>query len=153
MKLVSHLPERPGMLHATPLFDIFALLLLFFLLGPSFVLQSGVRVDPPPSRFQLERFEETLAVTLVTGAVDAPPAIYLGRDRVTAVELASRLAGLRRDGMATQAVVLLKSDENTPVKVEREIAESILEAGFRLALVGRIADAGEEFGTPAPEDE
>jgi len=150
MKLESNLPERPGLLHAMPVFDIFALLLLFFLLGPSFVLQSGVRVDPPPSRFQLERFEETLVVSLVTGATDAPPAIYLGRELVTAAELVERLATIRRDGQATQVVVLLKSDQFTPVKFEREVAETILDIGFRLALVGRLPD-GEEESQPEQE--
>lgn len=153
MKLESKLPERPGLLHATPLFDIFALLLLFFLLGPSLVLQSGVRVDPPPSRFQLERFEETLVVTLVTATLDSSPAIYLGREQVSAPELASRLTELRTDGMASQAVVLLKSDENIPVKAEREIAETILQSGFRLALVGRLAEAREETEAMQPEEE
>jgi len=141
MKLDSNLPERPGLLHATPVFDLFALLLIFMLLGPSFVLQSGVRVDPPPSRFQLERFDETLVVTIVSGAVDAAPAIYLGQEMVTVDELTGRLAGLRHEGMAAQAVVLLKSDPFTPVKFEREIAESILDLGFRLALVGRLPEA------------
>jgi biopolymer transport protein ExbD len=153
MKLESNLPERPGLLHATPIFDIFALLLLFFLLGPSFVLQSGIRVDPPPSRFQLERFGETLAVNLVTGTVDGTPTIYLGREPLAVSELATRLRELHREGAAQQAVVLLKSDQNTPIKVEREIAEIIVAAGFRLALVGRLPD---ESTPPEPlrtEDE
>ncbi|MFU8892071.1 MAG: hypothetical protein ACNA8L_00440 [Luteolibacter sp.] len=150
MKLESNLPERPGLLHVMPVFDIFALLLLFFLLGPSFILQSGVRVDPPPSRFQLERFEETLVVTLVSGAVDAAPVIYLGRESVTSGELVERLTGLWHEGLATQTVVLLKSDPFTPVRIEREIAESILKCGFRLALVGRLPDI--DAGESQPEE-
>lgn len=140
MKLDTTLPERPGLLHAVPVFDIFALLLLSFLLGPSFVLQSGVRVDPPPSRFQLERFDESIVVTLLTGAVDAEPVIYLGREPVDRAMLAQRLAQWHDDGAATTTMVLLKSDSRTPVGAEREIAEIILGAGFRLALVGRQAD-------------
>lgn len=151
MKLESNLPERPGLLHAMPVFDIFALVLLFFLLGPSFVLQSGVRVDPPPSRFQLERFEETLVVTLASGAVDASPAIYLGREKISASELVTRFEAYRHEGLAARAVVLLKSDQFTPVKFEREIAEVILEKGFRLALVGRLP--AEAAGQSQPEKE
>lgn len=150
MKLDSNLPERPGLLHAIPVFDIFALLLLFFLLGPSFVLQSGVSVDPPPSRFQLERFEETLVVSLVSGAVDAPPVIYFGRELVTADELTERLLKLRQDGLISQLVVLLKSDEFTSVKFERQIAERILDHGFSLALVGRLPGAQDQS---QPEEE
>ncbi len=149
MKLESHLPERPGLLHAMPVFDLFALLLLFFLLGPSFVLQSGVRIDPPPSRFQLERFEDTLVVTLVSGAIDLPPTIYLGREPVTAVELLDRLADLSKEGVSANTMVVIKSDEMTPVKFERQIAEAILSSGFRLALAGRLPD--EQPPTADPE--
>lgn len=140
MKLVSQLPERPGFLHAMPVFDLFALVLLFFLLGPSFVLQSGIRVDPPPSRFQLERFEETLVVSILSGATDAGPEIYFGRERVTPGGLRERLAAIKEDGLSTRAMVLLKSDANTPVRFEREIAESILSAGFNLALAGAFEE-------------
>ena len=47
MKLESSLPERPGFLFVVPAFNLFALLLVFFLLGPSFVSQSGVAVELP----------------------------------------------------------------------------------------------------------
>jgi len=147
MKLESNLPERPGLLHVTPVFDIFALLLLFFLLGPSFVLQSGIRVDPPPSQFQLERFEETLVVNVLSGALDATPVIYLGTEPVGAEELAGRLESYREAGMIPRTLVILRSDENTPVKFERELAEEILAAGFRLALAGRLPDSEPETET------
>ncbi len=152
MKLDSHLPERPGLLHAMPVLDIFALLLLFFLMGPSFVLQSGVRVEAPPSRFQLERFEDALVVTLAAGAVDSPPTIYLGREQVTRDSLVARLEVLREEGLTTRAMVLLKSDERTPVRVEREIAEVILETGFRLALVGSRPDGAGMPPQPLEEE-
>jgi len=134
MKLEMSLPERPGLLHAVPVFDIFALLLLFFLMGPSFVLQSGVTVDLPPSRFQMERFEDTLVVTLGPGEPDLR--IHLGRDPVTMSELGERLDALREAGAPTKTIVLLKTDEGTPVRDERLISELVLEKGFRLGLVG-----------------
>lgn len=150
MKLETSLPERPGLLHVLPVFDIFCLLLLSFLLGPSFVLQSGVRVDPPPSRFQLERFEDTLVVTLATPAVDAETTVYLGREPVTPADFAARLADRRENGDATTTVVLLKSDARTTVAFERMITESILDAGFRLALVGRHDDTEEASPDETP---
>jgi biopolymer transport protein ExbD len=135
MKLVMTLPERPGFLHALPIFDLFALMLLFFLLGPALVLQSGVLVELPPSRFQMERFEETLVVTLAPGEPAAR--IHLGRNPVTREELAGRLDELAETGYAGKAVVLLQTDAGTPVGVEREITEMILQKGFRVALVGK----------------
>ena len=144
MKLEMTLPETPGFMHAVPVLNIFALLLLFFLLGPSLVLQSGVAVDLPPSRFQMERYQNTLVVTLGPG--EPTPRIHFGRDAVSLSELAERLEKLRADGMKSKAIVLLQTDTDTPVGVEREVTELVLSKGFRIALVGKTASA-----TPAPQ--
>lgn len=135
MKLEMTLPERPGFLHAIPILNIFALLLLFFLLGPSLVLQSGVAVDLPPSKFQMERYQDALVVTLGPG--EPGPRIHLGRDSVTQEKLAERLDKLRADGASAKTIVLLQTDAGTPVGVEREVSELVLGKGFRLAMVGR----------------
>lgn len=139
MKLEMTLPETPGFMHAVPVLNIFALLLLFFLLGPSLVLQSGVAVDLPPSRFQMERYQNTLVVTLGPG--EPTPRIHFGRDAVSLAELAERLEKLRADGMKSKAIVLLQTDTDTPVGVEREVTELVLSKGFRIALVGKIPPA------------
>lgn len=134
MKLEMTLPERPGFLHAVPLLNIFAMVQLFFLLGPSLVWQSGVAVDLPPSRFQMERFETPLVVTLGPG--EPTPRIHFARDSVTLVELSERLDKLRENGAQIKSIVLLQTDIGTPVGVERQVTEMILAKGFRLALVG-----------------
>ena len=134
MKLETKLPERPGLLHAVPVLDVFALLWLLFLLGPSLLRQSGVMVELPPSRFQLERFQETLVITLGPG-VDGPR-IHLGRDAMTLDELAERFEQLRADGAPAKAMVLLQTDAGTPVGIERQVSEMVLGLGFRLAMVG-----------------
>lgn len=135
MKLEMTLPERPGFLHAVPVLNIFALMQMFFLLGPSLVMQSGVAVDLPPSQFQMERYENALVVTLGPG--EPLPRIHLGRDAVTLGELATRLDELRKDGSVSKSMVLLQTDAGTPVGVEREVAEVVLSKGFRLAMVGK----------------
>lgn len=137
MKLEMTLPERPGFLHVVPVLNIFALMQLFFLLGPSLVMQSGVAVDLPPSRFQMERYDQSLVVTLGPGMPE--PRIHFGRDPVTRDELASRLDQLREEGAQMRAMVLLQTDAGTPVGTEREITELVLSKGFRLAMVGRSA--------------
>lgn len=140
MKLEMSLPERPGLLHAVPVLDIFALLWLLFLLGPSLSQQSGVAVELPPSRFQLERFQNSLVVTLGPG--ESAARIHLGRDPLTVEELAARLEKLRAEGATASAIVLLQTDAGTPVGTERQVTELVLSKGFRLALVGA--------NTPAP---
>ena len=137
MKLEMTLPDRPGLLHAVPVLNLFALLVFFLLLGPSLVLQSGVAVEMVPSRFQMQRYEETLVITL--GAGEKAPQIYLGRDPLVLFELVERLEKLRSNGETAKAIVLLQSDASTPVGAEREIAEMVLEKGFRLAIVGKNA--------------
>lgn len=134
MKLEMTLPERPGLLHAVPILNIFALMQLFFLLGPSLASQSGVAVDLPPSRFQMERYQDTLVVTLGPGE---PTPIHFGRDAVTLSELAVRLDELHEEGAPAKSIVLLQTAAGTPVGIEREVTELVLEKGFRLALVGK----------------
>lgn len=144
------LPERPGLLHAVPILNIFALLWLLFLLAPSLFRQSGIAVELPPSRFQLERYQNSLVVTLGTG--EGVPRIHFGRDQVSVSELAEKLEELRDAGAAAKSIVLLQTDHGTPVGIEREIAELVLGKGFRLAMVGANTSEPETF-TPKPTDE
>lgn len=146
MKLETTLPERPGLLHAVPVLDIFALLWLLFLLGPSLLRQSGVSVELPPSRFQLERFQETLVITLGPGGDG--PRIHLGRDLVDFPELAARLEQLRGEGAPARAMVLLQTDVGAPVGIERQVSELVLGKGFRLALVGANVPAPAKETSP-----
>jgi biopolymer transport protein ExbD len=144
LKLELTLPERPGFLHAVPLFNLFALLLMFFVLGPSMVLQSGVAVELPPSRFQMDRFSDAQVVTLGPGS---PARIHFGREATTLDGL-GRLLDENRGGKS--GAVLLRTDAGTPVGVEREVAELILKKGYRLMMVGRPVQAGES--APGKED-
>lgn len=137
MKLEMTLPERPGLLHAVPVLNLFALMVFFLLLGPSLVLQSGVAVEMPPSRFQMQRYQDTLVVTLGPG--EPLPRIHFGRDPVTMEELSERLAKLHEDGASAKSIVLLQTDSGTPVGTEREVTELVLGKGFRLAIVGKNA--------------
>lgn len=146
MKLETHLPERPGLLHAVPVMDLFVLLWLLFLLGPSLFRQSGISVELPPSRFQLERYQETLVITLGPG--QAGPRIHLGRDALDIDRLGMRLEELRSAGAPARAMVLLQTDAGTPVGLERQVSEMVLEKGFRLALVGANQPAGGGIEAP-----
>ena len=135
MKLEMTLPERPGFLHAVPVLNLFALMQLFFLLESSLLMQSGVTVDLPPSRFQMDRYQESLVVTL--GPSEQLPDIFLGRVPVTREELLQRLEELGATGAQTRMIVLLQSDAGVPVGKERELTELILGKGFRVAMVGK----------------
>lgn len=147
MKLKMTLPERPGFLHALPILNIFALVQLFFVLGPSLMLRSGVVVETAPSRFQIERYQDALVVTLGQG--ESGPHIHFGRDAVTMTQLAERLDKLRADGAPAKAMLLLQSDVGSSVGVEREVTELALDRGFRVALVGKNPPTA---ATPKPSN-
>lgn len=134
MKLETTLDERPGFLHALPLFDLFALTTMLLLLGPMFLSQSGISVDVPTSRFQMQRYPKSIVVTVGPGGRDA--SLYLGRSSITLDALSGELAKLKDDEQMSQAVVLLKADVGTSVGMERLLGEIILGAGFDMALVG-----------------
>ena len=150
MKLELSLPERPGLLHAVPVLDLFALLWLLFLLAPSLLRQSGVAVELPPSRFQLERYQNPLVITL--GAGETGPRIHLGRDPVDLPALADRLEQLRGAGATADSIILLQTDAGTPVGLEREVTEMALGKGFRLALVGSNTPAIPPTDAPQSEE-
>lgn len=140
MKLECTLPVRPGFLHAVPLFNLFALLLMFLMLGPSFVLQSGVSVELPPSRFQMDRYRNAHVVTIVAGD---PARLYFGREMVGFDRLAELLDEKRKEGEEVRSTVLLRSDAKTPVETERRVEEMVLHKGYRLVLVGRPEQLGD----------
>ena len=134
MKLETTLEERPGFLHALPLFDLFALVTMLLLLGPMFLSQSVMSVEMPASRFQMQRYGDSIVVTVGPG--DSEAALYLGRRAVSPDQLAASLEELRNDERMSRALVLLKSDIRTTVGMERKVSEMILAAGFKMALVG-----------------
>lgn len=136
MKLESTLPERVGFLHAVPIVDLFALLLVAVMLGPSFITQAGVQVEMPVSRFQIARQADASVITITQGE---PPVFWLERERVTEEELIERLEG-RRKASIQVPVVHLRCDQHIPAEVERRVAELALQSGFRVYLLGRTAE-------------
>ena len=150
MKLELSLPERPGLLHAVPVFDLFMLLWLLFLLSSALLRQSGVMVNLPPSQFQLERFQDTIVVTLGPG--EGQPSIHFGRDVVSMSELLERLRKLKSEGAQADSVVLLQSDRSTPVGFQQQLTEIILGMGFRMAMVGEAEQVVRDIQPKAEEE-
>ncbi len=135
MKLETTLDERPGFLHVLPLFDLFITVTMLLLLGPVFLNQSGVSVELPASQFQMQRYAESIVITLHSGKVE--PQIYIGRETVNLDELGARLEALKADEVMSRAIVLLKTDIGTSTGVQSEIVNLVLRLGFKIALVGK----------------
>ncbi len=135
MKLETTLDERPGFMHALPLFDLFIMVTMLLLLGPAFLSQSGISIELPASQFQIQRYQKSIVITLHSG--EAGQQIYLGREAVTREELQARLEELKVDEVMSRAMVLLKTDLGTPSGVQSEMIDLILRLGFKVGLVGK----------------
>jgi biopolymer transport protein ExbD len=135
VKLETTLDERPGFLHALPLFDLFITVTMLLLLGPVFLNQSGVSVELPASQFQMQRYGESIVITLHSGKNE--PQIYLGREVVSMDELGSRLEVLKADEVMSRAMVLLKTDIGAPAGMQSKIVDLVLRLGYKIALVGK----------------
>jgi len=151
MKLESSLPEQPGFLFVVPMLDLFSLLLAMLLLGPAFVAQSGVAIELPPSRFQLDRFAEPLVITVSAGD---SPLVFVGHEQVELGRLGRRLEA-ERGGRAGsgERIAVLRIDRAVPVTIERQVAETALQAGFRVVLAGRSSRGGVDAGAPGSRTE
>ena len=64
MKLESRLPKQSFWLYLGPVLTVLTLLLVFFLLGSSFVIQSGVHVKLPESISRLTGFDRARVITV-----------------------------------------------------------------------------------------
>jgi len=67
MKLELTLPAKPGFLHMLPALDMIALVLMFPLLGSSFVRQSGMEVILHESPWRYQQMDSPVVVTLGVG--------------------------------------------------------------------------------------
>jgi biopolymer transport protein ExbD len=127
MKLVSHLPPSGPALYVAPLLNTVLLLLIFFLLGSSFIVRSGVNVSLPESASRLSGFEDAHVVAIPAG----PDArlFYDGR-QVTMDELHKVLehepAGTRR--------VIIHGDQKVPHGRVMEVSSLALNLGFEIAI-------------------
>ena len=138
MKLEMTLPATPGFIHALPTLDIIALVLVFPLLGPSFVQQTGIDVKLHESPWRYEQMENPVVVTLGTGSHTTP--MWVNKKRVPFNKLEDEIKRLREeDGGENITTVVLKSDVSVPSGVEKEVINRIMKMGLNCGLVGRPA--------------
>jgi len=136
MKLESTLRVNPGVVLITPIIDVVCTLLIFFLLGSSLVMQSGVPVSLPESSFALGGFSQ--GHVLVISAGDQPR-MLLNQELVAQDSLRERLAELAasdRERKGRPGALVVKADRATPHGLVSEIYELALLQGFTVAVVG-----------------
>lgn len=135
MKLELTLPSKPGFLHTLPGLDIIALILVFPLLGPSFVQQTGIDVQVHESPWRYEQMENPVVITL--GAGEGAP-VWVNKKQVPMADLETEIRKLRaEEGGESITTAVLRSDITVPSGVEKKVINRILKMGLNCGLVGR----------------
>lgn len=124
---------------AIGLTDIVMLLLIFFLLSSTFILQPGIKVDLPEAQVTETVDQETLTVTiLVSGGV------YLNDQPVSLAELPARL--LQELTQGADKDIILRADEEIPFRRAVEVMDIAKQVGAARFLIA--TRTGEEGGRP-----
>ena len=112
-----------GWLYVFPLLDVVFLLIFFFLLSSSFVLQPGIAVTVPFSRFTLGP-QPNQQIISITGGPN--PAIYLRDQKVTLAQLGPALDVTKREGRS----IVIKADRLVSYDLVMAVTNAALERGI-----------------------
>jgi biopolymer transport protein ExbD len=123
MKLTRTKEYSFGWLLLFPLVDVLFIIIFFVLLGSNFLLQPGISVSLPFSRFTLGPQPNQQIVSITGGAV---PAIYFRDQRVTVEQLGPLFEAAKREG----ASLIIRADRLTPYETVAEVTNVALEHGI-----------------------
>ena len=122
MKLSRTINFNFGWLVLVALVDLAFLLVFFLLLSSNFILQQGISISMPFSRFTLGPQANRQIISITGGAV---PAIYFQDQRVTMEQLGPLLDAAKRNDQS----VIIKADRSTSYETVAEVANAALEHG------------------------
>ena len=123
MKLERTVNYHFGWLVLVALVNVSFLLVFFLLLSSNFILQQGISVSMPFSRFTLGPQTNQRIISITGGAV---PAIYFRDQRVTMEQLGPLLDAAKRDGQS----IIIKADRSTSYETVAEVTNAALEHGI-----------------------
>ena len=122
MKLSRTKEYNFGWVVLLALVDIAFLLIFFLLLSSNFILQPGISVSMPFSRFTLGPQINQQIISVTGGAA---PAIYFRDQKVTLAQLGPLLDTAKREGQA----IIIKADRLTPYETVAAVTNAALEHG------------------------
>ena len=125
MKLESRLPKQSFWLYLGPVLNVLTLLLVFFLLGSTFVIQSGVSVKLPQSTSRLTGFDRARVITVASG----DQVYYFDGEPDTLEGLKKRLIKAKRDSKR----VIIHADAMAPFGRVLQASNTALALGFEVA--------------------
>jgi biopolymer transport protein ExbD len=112
-----------GWLLLIGLVDLAFLLAFFLLLSSNFILQQGISISMPFSRFSLGPQSNQQIISITGGAV---PAIYFQDQRVTMEQLGPLLDAARRRDQS----IIIKADRSASYETVAEVTNAALEHGI-----------------------
>ena len=140
--LARRLQPMRGLIDLVPIVTVVLLLLLFFILSSSFVLQPGIKVEPPRSAFAIGMPSSRLivAVTLPPAQTNADgsvlprePVLYFDDQIVTLDEFRAALD--RLPSSRTSPNLVIKADKDVPLDQVMKIVD-IASAHHLTAVIG-----------------
>ena len=123
MKLSRTKEYNFGWLLIIPLLDILFLLVFFLLLSSNFILQPGIAVSMPFSRFTLGPQLNQQIISITGGAA---PSVYFREQKVTLDQLGPLLDAAR----AQSNSLIIRADRFTPYEMVVQVANAALEHGI-----------------------
>ena len=123
MKLTRTVTHNPALFNLIPLVNVIFLLLIFFALSTTFVLQPGIAVALPYSSYNLapQRNPQIVSILSVPS-----PAIYFHDQKVTLEELKTSLA----DSRIKNKTLIIKADKATSWDLIMRITDQELQQGY-----------------------
>lgn len=123
MKLSRTTNYNFGWLLLIGLVDLAFLLAFFMLLSSNFILQQGISISMPFSRFSLGPQSNQQIISITGGAV---PAIYFQDQRVTLEQLGPLLDAAKRKDRS----IIIKADRSASYETVAEVTNAALEHGI-----------------------
>ena len=105
------------------LVDLAFLLAFFLLLSSNFILQQGISISMPFSRFSLGPQSNQQIISITGGAV---PAIYFQDQRITMEQLGPLLDAAKRKDQS----IIIKADRSASYETVAEVTNAALEHGI-----------------------
>src|SRR5437667_12827235 len=128
MKLSRTRDYNFGWLVLLALVDAAFLLVFFLLLSSNFILQPGISVSMPFSRFTLGTQINQQIISITGGAA---PAIYFRDQKITLEQLGPLLEAAKREGRS----IIIKADRLTPYETVVEVTNAALEHGISAVAI------------------
>lgn len=132
MRLVRTKEFHFGWLCVFPIIGVLFLLIFFILLGSNFVLQPGIAVSVPVSRFTLPPQTKQQVISITGGG---SPAIYFRDQRTSFEELGPLLDAAHREGRS----LIIKADRLAPYETVIAVTNAALDHGITSVALATTA--------------